>query len=90
MTEERIIELIKPHEARIDDSDYHEYAVFPCDYGLIARAILTELSQDEPTDEEIEEHFLKEEPRGYGCSYYHGLVQGAKDLRDGEIFVKEK
>jgi hypothetical protein len=32
----------------------------------------------EITDEEIEKHFLIEEPRGYGCSYYNGLVNGAK------------
>lgn len=30
------------------------------------------------TEKEIENHFLIEEPRGYGCSYYKGLVNGAK------------
>lgn len=39
----------------------------------------------EVTDEDIEERFLKEEPRGYGCSYYAGMVKGAKAMRDGEI-----
>lgn len=37
------------------------------------------------TDDEIEEYFLKEEPRGYGCSWYKGMVEGAKAMRDGKI-----
>ena len=35
-TKEQIIEVLKKHETMIDDSDYHEKAVFPADYGLVA------------------------------------------------------
>ena len=48
-----------------------------------SRAYYSDASQrSELTDEEIEEYFLIEEPRGYGCSYYKGQVEGAKRYRD--------
>jgi hypothetical protein len=43
-----------------------------------------------PSDEDIENHYLKGEPRGYGCSYYNGLVNGAKGARDGKIHIQNK
>jgi hypothetical protein len=43
-----------------------------------------------PSDDDIENHYLKVEPRGYGCSYYKGLVNGAKDARDNKIHIQNK
>jgi len=48
--EEKIIEILKSCENRIDDSDYHEKAIFPCDYNYIAKEIATlESHQPEET-----------------------------------------
>jgi len=49
-TQEKIIEILKSCENRIDDSDYHEKAIFPCDYNYIAKEIATlESHQPEET-----------------------------------------
>jgi len=47
------------------------------------------LKAQQPSDEDIEEYFLIEEPRGYGCSYYSGLVQGAIAMREDKIPSKK-
>jgi hypothetical protein len=52
---------------------------------MILNAMEEYASQQPLSDEEIEAYFCIEEPRGYGCSFYNGLVQGAKAYRDGKI-----
>ncbi len=56
---ERVIEVLKKYERSIDDSDYHDVAIFSCDYERIASDLegiseVKESSQSNVTDEEIE------------------------------------
>jgi hypothetical protein len=59
------------------DRDYFQAG---CDFAIRSRHPAQSLS-----DEQIEKYFLVDEPRGYGCSYYKGMVDGAKAYRDGTI-----
>lgn len=51
---DKIIEILIKHEVKIDDSDYHDVAIFSCDYAQIVAEILAALeSETEPAKERV-------------------------------------
>ena len=47
---DEIIEVLKKYERQIDDSDYHDVAIFDCDYKAIADELLEQQPDKEMYD----------------------------------------
>jgi len=54
---DEIIEVLKKYERQIDDSDYHDVAIFDCDY----KAIADELLEQQPAKELFEKVYIRSE-----------------------------
>jgi len=81
---DEIIEVLKKYERQIDDSDYHDVAIFDCDY----KAIADELEQH-PAKELFEKVYIRsEEDLPEGIILHVGNKAGFEELvyiEDGKI-----